>query len=60
MGTFLRPFHKSFSELENGVEMIANGQNAFMCKAILLCGTFDLPARSMFCNGTQYNGKYSC
>lgn len=31
-----------------------------MCKAYLLFGTADLPARCLLCNGVQYNGSFSC
>lgn len=29
-------------------------------KQFLLCGTADLPARSLLCNYIQYNGAYAC
>ena len=60
MSTFLKPFLKSMKELSNGVECHAPTIGKFICKGFLLCGTTDLPARSMICNCMQYNGAFSC
>lgn len=61
MGTFLHPFLETFKELESGIEIISPDKpNAFQLKGFLLCGTADLPARSLLCNCNQYNGSYSC
>lgn len=57
MGTFLKPFQLSMKELYNGVECISPEIGTFVSKSILLCGTFDLPARSLVCNHIQYNGS---
>ena len=32
----------------------------FSCRAMLLCGTCDLPAKAIAYNMTQYNGEYGC
>ena len=32
----------------------------FTCRAMLLCGTSDLPAKDMVYNMRQYNGEYGC
>jgi len=61
MGTYLKPFLDTFIELENGIEMSSpDKESTFTMKAYLLCGTADLPARCILCNGMQYNGSYSC
>ncbi|CAC5361428.1 unnamed protein product [Mytilus coruscus] len=60
MGTFLKPFQHSMKNLYNGIECFSPKRGAFLSKGILLCGTADLPARSILCNHIQYNGAYSC
>lgn len=60
MGTFLKPLQKTMKELYQGIECQSPGKGSFKCKGILLCGTADLPARSLLCNHMQYNGAYSC
>ena len=60
MWTFLKPFHKSLSELEQGVNFTVNGIGNVTCQGVLLGGTCDLPARCLVCNAIQYNGASSC
>ncbi|XP_068737234.1 uncharacterized protein [Montipora capricornis] len=60
MWTFLRPFHESFSKLEQGVNFSVNGIGNVTCQGVLLGGTCDLPARCLVCNAIQYNGASSC
>ena len=60
MGTFLKPFQKTMMELYTGIQCESPEQGIFKCKAILLCGTADLPARSLLCNHIQYNGAHAC
>ncbi|CAG2218049.1 unnamed protein product [Mytilus edulis] len=60
MSTFLSPFLDSFKKLNNGINCFSPERGNFISKAYLLCGTADLPARCMLCNGVQYNGSYSC
>jgi hypothetical protein len=60
MGTFLKPFQKTMSELHSGIQCESPEVGIFTCKAILLCGTADLPARSLLCNHIQYNGSHAC
>ena len=60
MWSFLKPFYKSLQQLEEGVEMVSPERGEFICKSILLAGTFDLPAKCLVCNGMQYNGEHSC
>ena len=60
MATFLRPFLDSMKALSIGIKCFAPGRGEFVCKAFVMCGTADLPARSLLCNSNQYNGAYSC
>ena len=60
MWTFLKPFHQSFSKLEQGVNFSVHGIGNITCQGILLGGTCDLPARCLVCNAIQYNGASSC
>lgn len=60
MATFLKPFVDSMKILANGIKCFALCRGEFLCKAFVLCGTADLPARSLLCNSNQFNGAYSC
>ena len=60
MWTFLKPFHESFSKLEQGVNFTVNGIGNVTCPGVLLGGTCDLRARCLVCNALQYNGTLSC
>ena len=61
MLTYLKPFCESMTELYAGVEIYSPdiGKD-FTCRAMLLCGTSDLPAKAMVYNMHQYNGEYGC
>ncbi|XP_041369952.1 uncharacterized protein LOC121383920 [Gigantopelta aegis] len=62
MATFLKPFHETLAAWKNkGVEVdCSHCDKTFVNKAVLLCGTCDLPAKCMMLNMTQFNGKYGC
>ncbi|XP_062599997.1 uncharacterized protein LOC134261585 [Saccostrea cucullata] len=60
MGTYLSPFLDCFKKLHEGIQCFSPFRGNFTCSGYLLCGTADLPARSLVCNGVQYNGSYSC
>lgn len=61
MLTYLKPFCESMTELYAGIEMYSPDiRKNFTCRAILLCGTSDLPAKAMVYNMHQYNGQYGC
>lgn len=63
MLTFFSPFYEGLSKLETeGVNITIPGETAcsFNSKAIVICGTCDLPAKCMVCNTVQYNGFYGC
>ena len=57
----LKPFHSIFHQLEtDGVEILNPKGENITVRAILLCGTCDLPARCLVCNSIQFNGFYGC
>lgn len=60
MGTYLKPFLQSLKKLNEGIQCESPDKGIFVCKGLLLCGTADLPARSLLCNHVQYNGAFSC
>ena len=61
MLTFLKPFTEGMSKLHSGIELYSPDiMGNFICRAMLLCGTCDLPAKAMVYNITQFNGKYGC
>ncbi|XP_062566984.1 uncharacterized protein LOC134229281 isoform X2 [Saccostrea cucullata] len=60
MGTFLKPFLKSLQKMKEGIKCTSPERGQFLCRGLLLCGTADLPARSLLCNHVQYNGAFSC
>ena len=60
MWTFLKPFHQSLSNMEQGVTFSVYGVGNITCQGVLLGGTCDLPARCLVCNAIQYNGASSC
>ena len=62
MLTFLQPFKESISHLyTEGVEMFSPDiQGNFLCRALLFCGTCDLPAKAIVYNITQFNGYFGC
>lgn len=60
MWTFLKPHIKALDELELGLEMESPIRGKFICKAVLLACTCDLPARCLVCNSMQYNGEHGC
>ncbi|XP_070554078.1 uncharacterized protein [Ptychodera flava] len=60
MLNFTAPLHQSLKRLESsGIEVIINDK-AVNVKAFLLCGTADLPAKSLVLNCIQFNGHYGC
>ncbi|PIK52346.1 hypothetical protein BSL78_10775 [Apostichopus japonicus] len=61
MATFLKPFHKSLMQLKEGVSFKVPAQKQpITVKAMVLCGTCDLPARCVILNMTQFNGAHGC
>ncbi|PIK38012.1 hypothetical protein BSL78_25146 [Apostichopus japonicus] len=61
VGTFLKPFLASIKELQDGVEVYAQDKKEIIIvKAVVLCGTCDLPARAVMLNMVQFNGAFGC
>lgn len=60
METYLKPFLISVTKLNSGILCQSPDKGKFLCKAVLLCGTADLPARRLLCNHVQYKGAFSC
>ncbi|XP_066923710.1 uncharacterized protein [Clytia hemisphaerica] len=62
---FLESFVKELKELEAGVTVLLRQSSGGieelkLIKCFLLVGTFDLPAKSLICACTQFNGMYGC
>ncbi|XP_051157446.1 uncharacterized protein LOC127279252, partial [Leptopilina boulardi] len=58
---FLLPLYNEVQELKNGVVFEIDDQNLPVnVKGIIICGTCDLPAKALFLNMIQYNGKFGC
>ena len=49
-----------FIPIQTGVQVVLHDGTEKTCKAILLNGTFDLPARCLVCNMIQFNGHCGC
>lgn len=61
MLTYLKPFHTISYHLEtNGISIVNPSSDEITVRAVLLCGTCDLPARCLVCNSIQFNGFYGC
>lgn len=60
MGGFTKPLIYTLRDLEtNGTDFTINGQ-IYNSKSYLICGTADLPAKSLVMNCNQFNEQYSC
>ncbi|XP_062593832.1 uncharacterized protein LOC134255326, partial [Saccostrea cucullata] len=60
MSLFTKPLMKSLKMLEtNGIEYEVDNEQ-ILTKAFLICGTADLPAKSLVLNCNQFNGQFSC
>lgn len=58
---FLNPLREPIENLKSGVEFFINDINKkILIKGILITGTCDLPAKALFLNMNQYNGKFGC
>ena len=62
MLVFLKSFADNIANLHlEGIEVSSPDVSTnFICRAMLLCGTCDLPAKAMVYNMIQFNGKYGC
>ena len=62
MGIYLKTIVKELITLENPGIVISSPfvPLPFLCKAILLAGSCDLPAKCLVLNSMQFNGNYGC
>ena len=60
MSTILSPVLDKISQLKTTGIPVETPRGSRTVKACLLVGVFDLPAKAMATNITQYNGYYSC
>jgi len=51
---------KSLKHLENNGMNYEIGNVKYNTKGFLICGTADLPAKSLVLNCNQFNGEFSC
>ena len=61
----LEPLHKELKLLKEGMKVNiptadTDTYSSKLIKAILIAGTFDLPARCLISGTVQFNGKYGC
>lgn len=57
---FLKPSIVSINKLYKGVEVTLPDTSRITVRGMLLCGTCDLPAKSLVLNMNQFNGKFGC
>lgn len=58
---FLQFLQESLQKLYNGVNFTIHGKtNKVKVRGIVICGTCDSPARSLFLNTKQFNSKFGC
>ena len=60
MSVILPPVLEKINHLKANGIIVQTPSGLRTVKASLLVGVFDLPARAMATNMTQYNGRYSC
>ena len=57
----LEPLVPSIMELRQGIDVnIPNTEIPLHVRGIIICGTCDLPAKALFLNMNQYNGRFGC
>lgn len=57
----LKPMRNEFELLYQGVSLkFRHSNDNIKIRAVLLVGTCDLPAKSLFLNMTQFNGEHGC
>ena len=62
MWVYLKPFHSALIRMERDGTIVESPDKPGILniRAILLCGTCDLPAKACVCNTVQYNGLFGC
>ena len=56
MATFLKPLYENLLLMDKGITVECSERDKFLCRAVLLAGSCDLPARCLVCNSLQFNG----
>ena len=58
---FMSVFEKELEKLYNGIDVqVPNLEYPLKVRGPLISGTCDLPAKALFLNMHQFNGKYGC
>ena len=60
MATFLKPLYEELLFMDKGITVESSERGKFLCRAVLLAGSCDLPARCLVCNSLQFNGEHGC
>ncbi|KAK3932636.1 2-hydroxyacyl-CoA lyase [Frankliniella fusca] len=59
--TFLKPFHTRMEEFKRDGYLLQRPDGPpVRVRGIVLCGTGDMPAKSLFLRIKQFNGSYGC
>ncbi|KAK3931070.1 Conserved oligomeric Golgi complex subunit 3 [Frankliniella fusca] len=59
--TFLKPFHSRMGEFKRDGYLLQRPDGPpVRVRGIVLCGTCDMPAKSLFLRIKQFNGSYGC
>lgn len=46
--------------MDKSITVESSERGQFLCRAVLLAGSCDLPASRLVCNSLQFNGEYGC
>ena len=57
---FLSAFENDLKSLYTGIEVNIPNNNVINVRGLIISGTCDLPAKALFLNIQQYNGKHGC
>jgi len=60
MAAFLIHLYEELLLIDKGITVESSERGQFLCRAVLLTGSCDLPARCLVCNSLQFNGEYGC
>ena len=62
MWVYLKPFHSALIRMERDGTIVESPDKPGILniRAILLCGTCDLPAKACVCNTVQFNVSFGC
>lgn len=57
---FLKSFKESLTKLRQGVQFTFWNKTVVSVRAMIICGTCDLPAKAVSLNFKQHNGYFGC